>query len=128
MGGNSTGQDTIKKTIFNITRQKPVYKLSNRVFMYDDLVYDNKDLLIICSTLDKGIKFVPNFIDNEYNYFKYILTEIDSSLERFNGSIFFNNLDNDKNDPLEDLPLETNLTENQLQLKRSRKIDFKKFN
>ena len=95
--------------------------------MYDNVLYGNKDLQNLCNVLDKGMKFVPNFINNDYTYFKYILSEIDSSLLRFNGSVFFNKVNLDKEND-SDEPETVIINENKkLNLKRYRSIDYSKF-
>jgi hypothetical protein len=56
----------------------------------------NKNLYYIIKLLIKGLKFVPNLISNDYEFFKFILKEIDFSMLRFIMNLLFSNNEKDK--------------------------------
>jgi hypothetical protein len=127
-GGKPTDGGQITKNVFKIQSQVQLFKLNDRVFMYDDILYDQNDLKNLCNVLDKGLKFVPNLIDNEYNYFKYILSQIDNALLRFNGSIFLNKVNIDKEEVIDEPNFEVEeQPQNNINVRRERIIDYNKF-
>ena len=57
----------------------------------------NSDIIInISLLLSLGLKFSPSIIDNEFEYFSYLLRELDNSLKNFNTQIFFSKINREK--------------------------------
>src|SRR5690606_24683846 len=100
--------------------------ISERVFSYDLLDYDKTILNNLCNILDKGYKFVPNLITNEFEYFVYLQKEIDNALLNLNGNIFFNKVNNlENNNNSIDLN-DDNYNYNYIsKLRRKRSINYK---
>ena len=65
-----------------------IYKLSENVFSYGKLNFDENYILKICFLLDKGIKFVPHNIENLIELYDQMYRQIDNSLVQFNKLIF----------------------------------------
>jgi hypothetical protein len=97
MGGISNLELFNDKKIVNIKTQKTIYKISNSVFSYNKINYDNNYINSICNLLDLGIKFVPNLIDNIVSYNSNLFKEIDNSLLEFNRQVFYKNINEKEN-------------------------------
>ena len=69
--------------------EKPIYKLENSVFSFGVIETNYNMLLNIISLLSLELKFVPSFFNNTYDYFQYLLNDIDNSLTDFNARLFF---------------------------------------
>lgn len=82
------------KTLLDIECDEQIYKVSDTVFCYSRLDLNELYIQNICSILDKGSKFVPSFIDNIYDYFTDIYTNVDNALVQFNKSVMINKLKN----------------------------------
>ena len=67
------------KEITNLTSDKKVYKISNTVFSYGIIDYDNVYIREICDLLDLGTKFFPCFFENKTNFYKNLLQELASA-------------------------------------------------
>lgn len=74
---------------FNIKCDTKIYKISNSVFSYDIINYDNNFIKEICNLLDKGMKFVPIIFNIEFDHFNNLYNELDNTLTKFNSNLFF---------------------------------------
>ena len=81
---------------FNIKCDTKIYKISNSVFSYDIINYDNNFIKEICNLLDKGMKFVPIIFNNEFDHFNNLYNELDNTLKPTNTDQSSNN--SSKND------------------------------
>ena len=85
------------KNKIKITSEIDIYKISTNVFSYGLIDYDNKYINNICNLLNKGTKFVPNTIIDDFDFFDDVFKSIDNSLVKFNKNIFINKIQNNKN-------------------------------
>ena len=72
----------------NIESDINIFKISQNVFSYGKLNFDENYILKICFLLDKGSKFVPNNIENIFDFYDKMYKKIDNSLVQFNKLIF----------------------------------------
>ncbi len=82
----------------NITNDKPIYKIGERVFRYGNFAHNKDFLNTIVSILDLGFKFVPNIFKNSFDYFNYLLHTIDSHTLEINKNLFFTKMNEIRND------------------------------
>ena len=75
------------KNKIKITSEIVIYKISTNVFSYGLIDYDNKYINNICNLLNKGTKFVPNTIIDDFDFFDEVFKSIDNSLVKFNKNI-----------------------------------------
>jgi len=78
----------IYSTKLDIKSEKNIYKVSNNVFSYGKLNFDDKYINNICKLLDKGIKFVPYLIDNDFDFYYNIYKDFDNTFVKLNFNIF----------------------------------------
>ncbi len=84
----------IFKDKLKINNDVNIYKISNNVFCYDKIDMDEKYLKNISNLLDKGTKFVPYLINNDFEFYSNFYKDIDNALVKFNFSIFTEKIKN----------------------------------
>ena len=74
----------------NLKSDKQIYKVGNRVFLFDSLNNNSNSLINdIIKINDKGSKFIPCFHFNHFHIFKNLLCNFDSSLSLFNRNYIY---------------------------------------
>jgi hypothetical protein len=78
----------------NISNDVPIFKISNSVFQIGNIDYDIKFLDTIIALLTLGNKFVPNYFQNNVQFFHFLLLDIDLKIIDFNKRMFFKSRSN----------------------------------
>ena len=74
----------------NIRSEKSIYKVGDRVFLFDNLNNIDENLVKnIININDKGSKFIPCLHFNHFHIFKNLLNNFDSALPLFNRNYIF---------------------------------------
>jgi len=110
-------------TKVNIESEKNIYKLSNNVFLYDNITYDINFIKKLSNLLNNGSKFIYSFI-KEDDYYPELLKYVDNSLTELNTYLFFEKVKennelqvNDTNDIINTQNIKENESEGYLNIK-----------
>jgi len=77
MGSSETKSNNLYKENLINKCDKTIYKISNNVFSYGKIDYDESYIISICELLDLGAKFVPSIYNNKFDYYSHIYSDMD---------------------------------------------------
>ena len=69
-----------KKEKLNIKCDYEIFKVGNRVFLFDKIDYDNVFVSNFINILDLGLKFIPSYYFNSFQLFTFFLKILKQSL------------------------------------------------
>lgn len=69
------------------------------VFSYGKLDINETIVNDISYLLSLGLKFSPSIINNDFDYWSFLLKELDTSLRKFISTIFFSKVNSDRECP-----------------------------
>jgi hypothetical protein len=98
-------------TKLNIESEKTIYKLSNNVYIYDNLSYDHNFVKKLAILLNNGSKFIYSFL-NEDKYFPELIKYVDNSLTELNNYLFFEKIKDNKESTNNNNEINTNTNHN----------------